>query len=323
MTIDSELKRWYMHYRRLNMADVQNRDIVYSPKFAPAVSLDQARRSAAVRPLMAYYPTFYNKPSSHKAGGERFFEKNEMPWCVEAEEAHKVVDFRDGHTGWYNSDHHSSNDLLVGAVLKLRHKRGYLAAYREECNDGYLVDCGTIYDDATDAARAGDSLAERHAETEREYQEVWQAGQDCATARDDALTERECLLHLVATWREFQTQINNVNQLTRGIEAHLTDEIRQMVMQTIRGTLDHMYKARADRDKYLDGYFRGDHIGAFNEGFGEDVLDERGNVIWSVARALPKRVETVSTDSGCVCGARSIDHCVGGDDHGECQWGEL
>ena len=29
-----------------------------------------------------------------------------------------------------------------------------------------------------------------------------------------------------------------------------------------------------------------------------------------------------TASDGCYCGARSIDHCPGGDDHGRCHWGK-
>jgi hypothetical protein len=93
--------------------------------------------------------------------------------------------------GWYTDEDQS--ETYTGSVWQLPARNGtpqYVAGYIEE-NADYAILGATrgqldIHDDADDAMRAADSLAEQDAETEREYQERWHAASDAQRAIDDA-----------------------------------------------------------------------------------------------------------------------------------------
>lgn len=122
--------------------------------------------------------------------------------------------------GWFDNPHgESSRDgdgLIYGLVYQMRGQNGqarFVAAYQNGCNDsGALFDFSTIYTASRDdsywvangdkddiaglreAARAADHMAEKAAESEREYRTAWRAGSDyeqegetIAEARQEAL----------------------------------------------------------------------------------------------------------------------------------------
>ena len=119
-----------------------------------------------------------------------------------------------GDSGWYTQPGgYCDDDICFGVVYQLSARKGqsrFVAAYQNGCNDsGALIDFATVYmsepggtcgsaqddDAARDAARAADSMAEKAAESEREYQTAWRAGSDydqegqtIAEARQEALT---------------------------------------------------------------------------------------------------------------------------------------
>jgi hypothetical protein len=74
------------------------------------------------------------------------------------------------HRGWFTDD--DCGDVMRGMVFRFAGRRGAFVAGRSDpWNDGpAYIDLSPI-DDERDAAMAADSLAECHAEAEREYQE--------------------------------------------------------------------------------------------------------------------------------------------------------
>lgn len=120
------------------------------------------------------------------------------------------------HRGWYANA--SQDETYRGHVWQLPARDGspvYVAGYTEregrENVTGYCVlSCwppGRVqtFDDKEDAARAGDSLAESMAETEREYSERWQAASEASDERDEARKEskaaRAKFRTLAQAWR--------------------------------------------------------------------------------------------------------------------------
>lgn len=83
-------------------------------------------------------------------------------WCDQVEGV------RIDHTGWYTDDHGDS-DTMRGVVWRLPSLRGFLAGWSMGRNMATSVDAD-IYETERAAAYAADQLAERAAETEREYQ---------------------------------------------------------------------------------------------------------------------------------------------------------
>lgn len=120
--------------------------------------------------------------------------------------------------GWHTDPHgdvfRDGTGLCYGVVYQLPARKGrarFVAGYEFGGTDGGpTLDLGNVYesasaencsyegarghDDARDAARAADSMAERAAEKEREYQTAWalgriyeEAGEEIEAARRDAL----------------------------------------------------------------------------------------------------------------------------------------
>lgn len=110
------------------------------------------------------------------------------------------------HTGWYADD--LQDELYVGHVWQLPSRDGeecYIAGYSER-DSGYTMLCASngrleTFDDAADAARAADGLAERNAEREREYQERWRA----ATDLDDDISAK--LAELQSIRRDWKARL--------------------------------------------------------------------------------------------------------------------
>lgn len=123
------------------------------------------------------------------------------------------------HTDPYGDVSRDGTGLCFGVVYQLPARDGcarFVAGYGFGGPDGGLcLDLGNVYtsesarglncsyegaqghDDARDAARAADSMAERAAEQEREYQAAWQCGRAYDDARQEALEARTAALALL------------------------------------------------------------------------------------------------------------------------------
>ena len=107
---------------------------------------------------------------------------NSPSFCREPKEAHKVVNLR--HTGWYADNHQDM--LYVGVVAQLagrEHEERWIAGYEDKEGGRYTFDLSCIYDEASSAAHAADSMAEHDAEESRDFYAQDQAEQDIAEAR--------------------------------------------------------------------------------------------------------------------------------------------
>ena len=79
------------------------------------------------------------------------------------------------HTGWYCDSFQDSK--IRGIVIRLPHNRGFLAGW--SMGEGMISGIEyVIYDDEREAAWAADSLAEKTAEKEREFQESQEEEED-------------------------------------------------------------------------------------------------------------------------------------------------
>ena len=111
--------------------------------------------------------------------------------------------------------------LCYGVVYQLPARDGcarFVAGYQFGGTDGGpTIDLATVYtsesargedcrpvdhDDARDAARAADHMAQRAAEKEREYQTAWQAGVQFAELGEEVARERKAALALLAEMRD-------------------------------------------------------------------------------------------------------------------------
>lgn len=138
--------------------------------------------------------------------------------CVEnASDGLRVVGYADelvrlNHTGWFTDPFGCESDSLArGAVLQLPARDGepqYAPAIADPWNpDAYIVDFYSVTDDKSDAASWADSMAERHAERERDYLTQEAARLAVDDAREDVRKARAAArdiiheLRAVNAWR--------------------------------------------------------------------------------------------------------------------------
>lgn len=148
------------------------------------------------------------------------------------------------HTGWYLSDDNWTGKTVAGVVYQLPGKNGrarYLAGYADPWNDGAAcLSIEVIEGDARDsswdsddglrdAAREADSIAERMAEKERDYQRAWRAGRDCEDKRDEVIhIRRELLAALAERDKTLETKTPNLCAMLRRIVESRLDQIREL-----------------------------------------------------------------------------------------------
>lgn len=194
-----------------------------------------------------------------------------------------------GNSGWYDNPYGESfkggSGLIYGLVYQLPAHKGqsrFVAAYQNGANDsGALIDFGTIYasgtggtwgsaqddDDARDAARAADSMAQRAAETEREYRTAWAAGARYSDESGDLQSIRQEIIGILAERRALKG--------TTGYPA-----LCKAITARVRDLLGDMSERRKIMRNLADGehspliFWPGDKrlAEAFNDGAGEQVL---------------------------------------------------
>lgn len=118
-------------------------------------------------------------------------------WCTFTGQYFRTERYADeiakiDHRGWYTDDEFQ-DATCRGIVASLPHGR-FLAGY-EMSETGERVWFDEAYEDDKEAARAGDGIAERLAEQEREYQARWRAARDLEDDIETKLTRlRECMV---------------------------------------------------------------------------------------------------------------------------------
>jgi len=122
------------------------------------------------------------------------------------------------HTGWYTTDEGDSGEVFAGVVYQVSgSKRAprYIAGYehcesrgrgrdRVNMTDGARLDCSTFYDSKMEAARAADHIAEREAESERDYQAAACNGCHANELLEHVREKRREALELCAELRELK-----------------------------------------------------------------------------------------------------------------------
>lgn len=128
------------------------------------------------------------RPEQAGKGGGFYLESAGMPglrWAW----ADAVDGARVDHKGWFTNDHHDG-DTIRGLIFRLPRSRGFLAGWSMGESMASSVDCD-VYETEIEAARAADDMAERAAESEREYQakedEEREEEQERAEAEEEAL----------------------------------------------------------------------------------------------------------------------------------------
>lgn len=209
-------------------------------------------------------------------------------------------------SGWFDNPFGESfkdgSGLIYGLVYQLPGRKGqarFVAAYQNGCNDsGALFDFSRIYaepaawfepvrktstgtyggywnfcdnpremDSARDAARHADSLAQKAAELEREYQAAWQAGAQWADAQGEVTQARKEALAILTERRAAKGQ-EAFPALCAAIRAQV-----ESLRETIQEARERAHKlASGDAEPLF--FYNGDKRlrEAFNEGAGESVL---------------------------------------------------
>lgn len=135
---------------------------------------------------------YYHAPRPEHAGkGVTFYKDSDGPVDLRLQWADEIVNL--GHSGWF-TDEHGDCDTIRGLIARLPKNRGFLAGWSMGSHMASYLE-GYTYDDAEDAARAADGLAEiaaerereaaakfRQEEQEREERELAEAGDELETA---------------------------------------------------------------------------------------------------------------------------------------------
>lgn len=126
---------------------------------------NMVKRLAARKPVVCGDYCHAPKPVSGRHPGKGFYLDSDGMPGLRWQWADDVVSLR--HRGWFCDSH--CEETIRGVVLRLPHGRGFLAGW--SMGEGMASECdGFIYADEESAAYAADSMAERAAEAEREYQ---------------------------------------------------------------------------------------------------------------------------------------------------------
>lgn len=104
------------------------------------------------------------------------------------------------HSGWY-TDSTFQQETLSGYVLQLPARNGkprYIPGLAHSDSEGVTLYPLQMLDDPLDAAARADHIAEREAETERGYNDAWQAGSQAAALDEELGSERRETLTAIA-----------------------------------------------------------------------------------------------------------------------------
>jgi hypothetical protein len=188
--------------------------------------------------------------------------------------ADKVAGIR--HTGWYVQNDDCS-ETVRGVVFRMAARDGserFVGGYQDPWNgsadsDGLVcLDFSDIRDNEGDAAYAADSIAERMAESSREYNAAWHAGSRYADLGEEIESSRETIKALLAERRA-----------AKAARLLTYPTICETIRRSVRNALGDIREAQAERRKlregdyvseWLPGFYTGnrDLLAAFNEGAG-------------------------------------------------------
>lgn len=304
--ISDTLKTAYLFHRR-------NRSKIGRVSMMNAVQALQYARAdmAAGKSRHVEYPAYISR---HEDDSPRSSERLAFVYKPEAfglREVGRVMVDCGGRNGyWDNSGRcgyyadECGDNLCYGLVYQLPARDGkarFVAGYRfsEGDDGGAMVDFGTIFEsasafqgdswsadvrdheDAHDAARSADSMAEREAGKEREYQTAWRAGNVYAETKAEIADDKALIRKSLTSRRALKTQAARAGlSLESDVYAPLCDMIKSAVsnrLQNIEYCRDKIQRL-ADGDYYAGETYLQFYSGekrlreAFNEGAGELVL---------------------------------------------------
>lgn len=124
---------------------------------------NMAKRLAARKPVVC--GDYYHAPKPNCNAGIGFYLASDGAPALRWQWADDVVRLQ--HQGWFCDEYQDS--IIRGVVFRLPHGRGFLAGW--SMGEGMASELDLfVYGDEESAAYAADSMAERVAEAEREYQ---------------------------------------------------------------------------------------------------------------------------------------------------------
>lgn len=171
------------------------------------------------------------------------------------------------HTGWYTNSHGESfkdgSGKCWGIVVHLPGRQGqelWLAGYQfgGQC-EGAQVHLGDVYSDKESAALAADSHAESAADSERDYQDAWEAGRDYADHAETVQTTRQETLALLKQNRD--------SGGSRDLPA-----IHATICKAVCDARGRIVAARESMAELAGGYFNKRQEAAFCEAAGLDAM---------------------------------------------------
>jgi hypothetical protein len=179
------------------------------------------------------------------------------------------------HEGWHTDEDGANGAYLRGAVYQLPARKGrpvFVAGYGDphngEAHKGgpALLDFESVYmgDDSKgeeaqrDAARAADQFAQSAAESEREYNEAWQAGSRWADIGEEIRAAH-------AEARQLVRELKSARRLLKGATSF--DGICRTIRDKIERARESITELRAERDSLFDS-IRERTLEAFNQGAG-------------------------------------------------------
>jgi hypothetical protein len=267
--MNDELLRLYKYTRRGNWA-------------RPALEFAKARLARGEKEYSNEWP--WQRGAGNVTRQEKKHPGDNYAWIENTESAGlRFVGYCDDicqnirHKGWYTDEDGLNGETLRGAVWQLPARHGiarYIAGYEDPCNEGAaFVDLDIIggeggysirwsghgepemadqtranEDSKREAALRADSIAERNAEREREYNAAWHAGSRWSDLGDEIAKERAFTLALLVESRPER----------HAMRATATPHICEAIRATVRRAVDHIADMRKERAELFDNYGRHD-----------------------------------------------------------------
>lgn len=282
MTISTELLNAYKFHRATYPSGTPRAVALQAPLALIAAHIDVAAGKAR-----------YPHGARHSALGAPF--NGGLRWSESpADIGLRFVGYADklariDHTGWFTDEFQDST--VRGVVYQLPGSNGaprYLAGYDNADNGAAdkggpaAIDFSTVWEGlpgerpeehgvVVDAARAADSLAERMAEKEREYQAASSAGFAWADRGEEIASDRAALRALLAERR----QVKAAGAAYPSICAALTDKARALISGIARLREERAELASGNglgRESVHAFYPSAELRAAFNNGAGSQVL---------------------------------------------------
>lgn len=177
-------------------------------------------------------------------------------WCEKPLESLRWVGFADKclrsvkHDGWYLDDEGDSREVARGVVYRLPARAGqerFMYGVADPFSDGPAIVAVDLVADKDNAARWADQLAERYAESERDYRRVNNAGVRYRELEDEISQTRRVLLLLLSTRRTGDMALGGDN----------------LILMEVKKGRREIKKMRRERARLFSDYGM---LPAFNEG---------------------------------------------------------